>query len=128
MVCVMLCLCFKVCCFLDAIQVYGFHHICGCCFVLLVQKWRWRSQVFQRCCWILRTNLILTKAMSTPLYQTATFKQVILEKFSQNFVSFSIQERGTWVLLIQEVKCCSGPCLCNLNFVYKVKTIGLNPI
>jgi hypothetical protein len=35
------------------------------------------------------------EAMSTPLYQTATFKQVILEKFSQNFVSFSIQERGT---------------------------------
>jgi hypothetical protein len=35
------------------------------------------------------------EAMSTPLYQTATFKQVILEKFSQNFVSFSIQERRT---------------------------------
>jgi hypothetical protein len=35
------------------------------------------------------------EAMSTPLYQTATFKQVILKKFSQNFVSFSIQERRT---------------------------------
>jgi hypothetical protein len=53
------------------------------------------------------------EAMSTPLYQTATFKQVILEKFSQNFVSFSIQERGTWVLLIQEVKCGSGPWICS---------------
>jgi cystathionine beta-lyase len=59
------------------------------------------------------------EAMSTPLYQTATFKQVILKKFSQNFVSFSIQERRTWVLLIQEVKCSSGPWLCNLIFFIK---------
>lgn len=81
--------------FVNSIQIYGFSsYLWLICFV--VAEMEVKEPSISTMVLNFENKFDPYEAMSTPLYQTATFKQVILEKFLLIFVNlfvYIIQER-----------------------------------